>query len=122
MRKWTEAVKTGRISVRQLVHITSPQDYSDLNDRIAQFKNKRNFTISAIAGLPIVPYGDIMILNGEYVLVGLSNDISSPNGESTISIIHHDKLEAYLHEKIKECKDFSSICNFDCCNHNDNSS
>ncbi len=82
MKKWTEAVKTGRISVRQLVHITSPQDYADLNDRISQFKYNRNFTISAITGLPIVPYGDIMILNQEYVVVGLSNDISSPNNLS----------------------------------------
>lgn len=82
MKTWTDAVRNGKVTVRQLVHITSPQDYRELIDRIDSFKENSNFAISTIIGLPIAPFVDIMILNQEYVVVGLSNDISSPNNLS----------------------------------------
>lgn len=78
MKTWTKLVKGGHLSVRQLVHVTSPQDYKELKERIENFKNNFNFTVSAIVGLPIVPFIDYMIINQEYVFIGFSNDVSSP--------------------------------------------
>lgn len=82
MKTWTEMVSEGRFLVRQLVHITSTQDYEELNERINLFKNNYNFTVSAIVGLPIVPFFDMMVINQEYIFMGLSNDVSSPNNFS----------------------------------------
>lgn len=82
MKAWTETIKAGKVTVRHLVHITSPQDYTELLDRISTFSNNPNYTISAIIGLPSVPFEDFMILNQEYVCIGLSSDISSPNNLS----------------------------------------
>ena len=82
MKAWTDAIKAGKVTVRQLVHITSPQDYAELLDRVSTFRANPNFTISAIVGLPSVPFEDFMILNQEYVCIGLSSDISSPNNLS----------------------------------------
>lgn len=82
MKTWTEMVKEGRVLVRQLVHITSTQDYEELNERLSTFKNNYNFTVSAIVGFPIVPFMDMMVINQEYIFMGLSNDVSSPNNFS----------------------------------------
>lgn len=78
MKTWGDLVKNGRILVRQLVHVTSPQDYNELQDRVKLFQDNYNFTASVILGMPIVPFFDYMILNQEYIVVGMSDDISSP--------------------------------------------
>ncbi len=76
MTAWTQAVRSGKFHVRQLVHVTSPQDYNELKDRVYSFKDNWNYTISAMVGMPIAPFSDYIILNQEYVVIGMSNDIS----------------------------------------------
>lgn len=78
MKTWNERVQNGQFVVRQLVHITSEQDYCELCERIGKFKSNYNFTVSAMVGLPIAPFMDYMIVNQEYVFIGFSDDMSSP--------------------------------------------
>ena len=92
MNTWTKSVKTCKINVRQLVHIATPQDYKELKDRVDLYKQNHNFSISAIVGLPIVPYEDIMIVNQEYVFIGLSNDASTPNNLSFGYVIRSQEI------------------------------
>lgn len=96
MKTWVNSVKSNKISVRQLVHVTSTQDYLELIDRTNQFKNNHNFMISAIVGMPIAPYQDIMILNQEYIFVGLSNDMTSPNNLSFGYVIRSNELASSI--------------------------
>ena len=78
MKTWNERVQNGQFVVRQLVHITSEQDYCELCERVGKFKSNYNFTVSAMVGLPIAPFMDYMIVNQEYVFIGFSDDMSSP--------------------------------------------
>lgn len=92
MKTWVDMVRSGHLVVRQLVHVTSTQDYRELEERIKNFKNKYNFTVSAIIGLPIVPFFDYMVVNQEYVFMGFSNDVSSPYNFSYGLVIRSKEL------------------------------
>ena len=43
MTAWTQAVRSGKFHVRQLVHITSPQDYKELKERVYSFRDNWNY-------------------------------------------------------------------------------
>lgn len=111
MKTWTELVKNGRVLVRQLVHVTSPQDYTELEDRIKTFQSYYNFTISTIVGMPIAPFFDYIIVNQEYVVVGMSNDVSSPNNLSFGYVIRSKELalDFQNHFNIYWSSQFSTI-------------
>lgn len=97
MKTWIELVQEGRLIVRQLVHVTSSQDYKELKERIENFKTNHNFTMSAMVGLPIVPFVDYMIINQEYVFMGFSNDVSSPYNFSYGLIIKGKDIALNFH-------------------------
>lgn len=82
----------GSLQVRQLVHVTTPQDYKELKERVETFRENYNFAISAIVGLPIAPFLDFMVINQEYVVMGFSNDSSSPNNLSFGFVVQSKEL------------------------------
>ena len=92
MKSWNQMVKGGSLQVRQLVHVTTPQDYKELKERVETFRENYNFAISAIVGLPIAPFLDFMVINQEYVVMGFSNDSSSPNNLSFGFVVQSKEL------------------------------
>lgn len=92
MKSWNQMVKGGNLQVRQLVHVTTPQDYKELQERVETFKENYNFAISAIIGFPVVPFLDFMIIDQEYVMMGFSNDSSSPNNLSFGFVVQSKEL------------------------------
>jgi len=92
MKTWDELIQNNTLNVRQLVHITSSQDYIELKERVNKFKSNHNFVLSAMVGLPIAPFIDCMIINRQYIFMGFSEDTSSPNNFSFGYVIKSEEV------------------------------
>ena len=77
MDDWSAKIQSGSISVKQLVHIYSRKEMEEVEERINNFKNCTNFSLSAFVGMPIRPYIDLVVINRTTVLLGFTNDLSS---------------------------------------------
>lgn len=109
MDDYTRMIQSGNIRVRQMVHVCTKKEYDEVIERVKLYENYNNYSLSAMAGLPIRPYIDFVIINKEIVMLSFSNDKSAPYNEA-FSIAIKDKEIAAQFEKY-----FDIYWNNDCC-------
>lgn len=98
MDDYTKMIQSGNIRVRQMVHVCTKKEYTEVQDRIKLYENCNNYVLSAMVGLPIRPYIDFVIINKETVMLSFSNDKAAPYNEA-FSFAIKDKEIASQFEK-----------------------
>jgi hypothetical protein len=74
---WDKRVREGTITVKQIVHVSSQRDIGEVRQRIQKFSGLPNYRCSIIAGLPITPYLDLIVVGDYWALLLLSSDAAS---------------------------------------------
>ena len=78
MDDWSNKIKSNTIVVKQIVHIFTKKEYSEIESRANQYKDCYNYSLGAVTGMPIRPYIDVAIIDKKIVLLSFSNDANSP--------------------------------------------
>jgi hypothetical protein len=78
METWSKKILSGDITVRQIAHVFTKKDLSEAKERMKKFKDCFNYSLSIMVGMPIRPYIDFVVINGNTVLLGFPQDKSAP--------------------------------------------
>jgi len=78
METWSKKILAGSITVKQIAHIFTKKDVEEASERISQYSNCFNYSLSAMIGMPIRPYIDIVVIDRNIVLFGFPRDRTAP--------------------------------------------
>lgn len=91
MDDFNNMILQGNIMVRQMVHVSTKKEYNEVVERINRYKNCPKYYLSALSGIPIRPYIDLIVINQETVILDFPNDKSAPyNGTFSVAIVDRD--------------------------------
>jgi len=78
VEKWTKRITQGEIFARQIVHVCSTFDLSEVEDRIERFEKASNFSLNVMYGPPIRPFLDLVVIRNHWAMLHISANPMSP--------------------------------------------
>lgn len=108
MDDWTTKVTSNSVSVRHIVHVFTKKEFTELEERIEQFRNCINYSAGVMIGFPIRPFIDFTVVNKEIVMISFSNDKTAPYEEAFTLVIVDSKIASNFE------KYFNLYWNTDC--------
>jgi len=92
MEIWQKMIEDDRISVRQIVHVSSKFDLDETRSRLDRFKSCINFELCVMVGSFVQPYQDVFIAPGHWVLLALPSDPNNPYAQRINVFIESPKI------------------------------